>query len=436
MTDKEDSYEQSKGPTQAEMFATVRDFMISEKEYTGAFTVNMSVFEYVDNKEELSSRMIASYDIDERKFSYRSFEPTESGNSQEVYCNFYLEENGKNIIYEYGEDWYNYQYNYVGDDYFDYFAENDFSGPYTYLMPFDENVNTLSDYANNYLDNIGEFSSEDQIEKQSSIKFEDGKYIINLIFTVTNERISGEAIAESNIIIDIENKYVEEYITTSSTYESDEGTVTDKNSGKATYVHEYDSSIDMTLVEKSTMKDIENIKTSIEYYIDGDYYESGDPTEFGTEITLEDCKRENTTRSIWFMDSECTIPCTLTTQPSYDLELYAKSIPNDGYYLLKVGQGFETGYEWVYEVKVLPILNNDISQYITFVDTNEYVSSDEADEYNYEWFIGEGNYSLTYNYKVKINGIEVNSNTYNFLSARTYFMERELVSISGVKLAD
>ena len=103
---------------------------------------------------------------------------------------------------------------------------------------------------------------------------------------------------------------------------------------------------DSTLIPSSfdnypNSNEIENAEFMVTYYMDGvtsgwlntyyDSYKPGETFAFNEEY-LEDIAIENTTIDGWYLDPKYTQKIdTLTEYPSYDIELYAKTVPNEGY---------------------------------------------------------------------------------------------------------
>ena len=161
--------------------------------------------------------------------------------------------------------------------------------------------------------------------------------------------------------------------------------------------------------------EIENAEFMIKYHLDGDtfsYEGRYDEYTFGTlfvphDDIMEDEIVENTTLDGWYLDKDCTVSInTLTDYPSYDLSLYAKSKPNDGYavivYELNIKEEGNLFFWPDYETIAYEVNTNNSINLLDIVDENAtigdvYVNGSIHDAR--ELAIEEGGY-----YLVKING--------------------------------
>ena len=159
--------------------------------------------------------------------------------------------------------------------------------------------------------------------------------------------------------------------------------------------------------------DIENAEFTVTYYMDGvkegvylnyyyDEYKSGQTFTFDAD-ELEDIALDNTTIDGWYLDPEYTISIdTLTEYPSYDIELYAKTIPDTGYAVVVYTSTID------YDGWLMP--DSDTIVY----DVSDIHSINIAD------LVDDLDTTIT---EVKVNGTVVSSNTLVLASGGYYIVE-------------
>ncbi len=177
----------------------------------------------------------------------------------------------------------------------------------------------------------------------------------------------------------------------------------------------YDSSLMPTTFNKyPSLNEIENAEFTVTYYMDGvtsgwlntyyDEYKPGQTFTFDAD-ELEYIMLDNTTIDGWYLDPECTISIdTLTEYPSYDIELYAKTVPNTGYAVVVYTATIKEEGNLIYWPE------SD-----TFVyDVTQTQSINIAD------FVDDPDATIT---EVKVNGTVVSNNTLVLASGGYYIVE-------------
>lgn len=177
----------------------------------------------------------------------------------------------------------------------------------------------------------------------------------------------------------------------------------------------YDSTLMPTTFNNyPSVSDIENAEFTVTYYMDGitsgwlntyyDEYRPGQTFTFDAD-ELEYITLENTTIDGWYLDPEYTISIdTLTEYPSYDIDLYAKTVPNTGYAVV------------VYTANI-----KEEGNLIYWPESDTFVYNvSETPSINIADFVDDPDATIT---EVKVNGTVVSNNTLVLASGGYYIVE-------------
>lgn len=298
---------------------------------------------------------------------------------------YLVKSNGKNIFYHhelddsFGEVEHYYDAMYVGNDFlFKYDGGELATAPNVDVTTFEEFKASFTEAYS------GVVSDEMDLGEGGAFtvdKFEFAEDGDNYKF-ITSFKASSDGFT---VTASIEIKFTEDFIT-SMKIDMGMGMFMSMSS-TTNFYSGYDSSLMPTTFNNyPSLNDIDNAEFTVTYYMDGitsgllnmyyDEYKPGETFTFDAE-ELENIALDNTTIDGWYLDKDYTISIdTLTEYPSYDIELYAKTVPNEGYAVVVYTSNIKE------EGNLISFPENDIVVYnvseTASIDLNDFVDDPEA----------------------------------------------------------